>query len=101
MKPAPPRNVHVESHSVSESAPEILDLNTLTEGPIKLQAFTERVAKLNVAPYAGKHVQLKGCAPTWAHLMVAGKLVGTARSIDFLLDDKKGALPIEVYRAPS
>ena len=77
---------------------EILDLNTLVSGPVKLEAFRDRLAGFDVSPYAGKHVQLKGCAPTWAHLMVAGKLFGVAHCVDFLMDDKKGPQPIEVYR---
>lgn len=81
--------------------PEVLDLNTLMTGPVRLEAFRERLTSFDVTPYIGKHVQLKGCAPTWAHLMMAGKLFGTAQAVDFLLDDKNGAQPVEVWRKKS
>ena len=76
----------------------ILDLNDLSAGGVKLDAFTKTVEALETAPYRDKHVTIKGCAPSWAHLMVAGKLFPIVAGLDFLLDDGKGGRPIPVFR---
>ena len=75
-----------------------IDLNDLTEGGVQLSTFPEKVAQIDPIPYKDKHVQIKGCAPTWAHLMVAGRLFPHAKALDFLLDDGKGGKAIEIFR---
>jgi len=74
-----------------------IDLNDLFPPKASVQTVQEKVATWDVASYKDKSVQLKGCSPTWAHLLVAGKLFGTAFSIDFLLDDAKGGIAIPIY----
>ena len=74
-----------------------IDLNELFPPKTSPQAVQEKLKNWDTSIYKGQSVQLKGCSPTWAHLMVAGKLYGTVRSIDFLLDDAKGGIPIPVY----
>ena len=75
----------------------IIDLNELFPAKASVQTVQERISGWDVSSYKNKSVQLKGCSPTWAHLMVAGKLFGTASSIDFILDNAKGGIPISVY----
>lgn len=78
----------------------VIDLNDLFPVKSSPQAVQEKVAGWDVSPYKDKPVQIRGCSPTWAHLIVAGKLFGTAASVDFLMDDAKGGVPIPIYRKP-
>jgi hypothetical protein len=41
-------------------------------------------------------VHLVGCAPTWAHLLVAGKLFPVVAKLDFVIDDGKDGKPVEI-----
>lgn len=75
----------------------VVDLNDLFPARANVQAVREKVDGWDVSPYKDKAVQIRGCSPTWAHLIVAGKLFGTAASVDFLLDDAKGGVSIPVY----
>jgi len=75
-----------------------IDLNDLTQGGVQLATFKDALSKLDLSPYKGKHVQIKGCAPTWAHLMVAGELFPHVSALDFLLDDGKGGKTIEILK---
>ncbi len=83
------------------SEPVVIDLNDLFPVKSSFQTVQEKLSHWDVSPYQDKPVQIRGCSPTWAHLMVAGKLFGAAASIDFLMDDAKGGIPIPVYRRPS
>jgi hypothetical protein len=74
----------------------VLDLNDLAEGKVELSSFRQKVDALDLTPYRGKHVQLTGCAPTWAHLLVAGKLFGVVDGLDFLIDDGKEGKPVAI-----
>ena len=76
----------------------VVDLNDLFPAKTSVQAVQEKVSQWDVAPYKNKDVQIRGCSPTWAHLIVAGKLFGTAASVDFLMDDAKGGVSIPIYR---
>ena len=80
-----------------DSEKVVIDLNDLFPAKTSPQAVQEKVAQWDVSPYKDKYVQIKGCSPTWAHLLVAGKLFGTASSIDFVLDDAKGGISIPIY----
>ena len=73
------------------------DLNDIANGKVELQSFQTKLDKLDLSPYHGQDVQIKGCAPTWAHLLVAGRLFGKVKSLEFLLDDGKGGVPLPVY----
>lgn len=75
-----------------------LDPSDVAGGRVEFASFPEKLAAFNVETYAGKHVQLEGCSPTWAHLLVAGKLFGYAAAIDFIIDDGKGGKVVEVFR---
>ena len=77
---------------------EVIDLNDLFPVKSSPQAVQEKVAGWDVSGYKDKSVQIRGCSPTWAHLIVAGKLFGVVSSIEFLLDDGKGGIPVPVYR---
>ena len=76
----------------------VIDLNDLFPAKASVQNVQEKIAQWDVSPYKDKPVEIRGCSPTWAHLIVAGRLFGTASSIDFLLDDAKGGIPIPIYR---
>ena len=80
---------------MSEKA--VIDLNDLFPAKTSVQGVQEKISQWDVTPYQDKAVQIKGCSPTWAHLIVAGKLFGTVASIDFILDDAKGGIPIPIY----
>ena len=75
-----------------------LDLNDIASGKVELATFQSKLDRMDLSPYKGKHVQLSGCAPTWAHLLVAGKLVPIVTGIDFILDDGKDGKVIEVLK---
>lgn len=75
-----------------------LDLNDIASGKVELASFQSKLDQMDLSPYKGKHVQLSGCAPTWAHLLVAGKLVPIVSGIDFILDDGKEGKVIEVLK---
>ncbi len=76
----------------------IVDLNDIFPVKASIQDVSAKVSSWDVSSYKDKSVQIRGCSPTWAHLMVMGKLVGTAAAIEFLLDDAKGGIPVPVYQ---
>ena len=78
----------------------VIDLNDLFPAKASIQTVREKIAAWDVAPYKDRPVEIRGCSPTWAHLMVAGKLFGEVSSITFLMDDAKGGVPIPVYSRP-
>lgn len=75
-----------------------LDLNDIASGKVELATFHQKVNSLDTSPYKGKHVQLVGCAPTWAHLLVAGKLFPLVSGLDFVIDDGKDGKVVEVLK---
>ena len=75
-----------------------LDLNDIASGKVELASFTAKVNSMDFSSYQGKRVQLAGCAPTWAHLLVAAKLFPLVSAIDFLLDDGKDGRTIPVLQ---
>ncbi len=75
-----------------------LDLNDLATGKVELASFQEKVNSTDFSSYQGKHVRLSGCAPTWAHLLVAAKLFPLVSNLDFLLDDGKEGRPIPLLK---
>lgn len=81
-------------HRVMETV--TLDLNDIASGKVELASFNEKLAALDLSSYKGKHVQLTGCAPTWAHLLVAGKLFPIVSQLDFLIDDGKTGKPVPI-----
>ena len=84
--------------TTADPSPFIVDLNDLTgSGPVQLSSFPDTVAQWDVSPYQNQHVQIKGCAPTWAHLLVAGRLFPVAARLEFLLDDGKAGKPVPVF----
>ncbi len=82
------------------AAPDIvsLDLNDIASGKVELASFKAKVESMDFSSYRNKHVQLKGCAPTWAHLLVAGKLFPLVSALDFILDDGKDGKVIDFFR---
>ena len=75
-----------------------LDPSDIAGGRVEFASFPDKVAQFNLETYRGKHVQLEGCSPTWAHLLVAGKLFSIAAAVDFIVDDGKGGKIVEVLR---
>ena len=75
-----------------------LDLNDIASGKVELASFQEKVSNLDVSAYKDKHVQLVGCAPTWAHLLVAGKLFPIVSALDFVIDDGKAGKPVSILQ---
>ena len=73
-----------------------LDLNDLASGKVELSSFQSKINSMDFSTYQGKHVRLSGCAPTWAHLLVAAKLFPLVSTLDFLLDDGKEGRPISL-----
>ena len=81
-----------------ERMEKVIDLNDLFPGKVSVQGALTGLQTWDKSVYSGQDVLLRGCAPTWAHLMVAGQLVGIVKSIGFLIDDGKGGTTVEVYR---
>ena len=75
-----------------------LDLNDIASGKVELASFQHKVNSLDLTSYKGQYVQLVGCAPTWAHLLVAGKLFPIVAGLDFVIDDGKDGKVIEVLK---
>ncbi len=75
-----------------------LDPSDVAGGRVEFASFPDKLAAFNVETYRGKHVQLEGCSPTWAHLLIAGKLFPIAEGIDFIVDDGKTGKVVEVFR---
>jgi hypothetical protein len=82
--------------SASSDAPIRLDLAEIADGPVSMTSFKFKLDRYDLTKFDGRHVQLEGCAPTWAHLMVAGRLFGRARKVEFLIDDGKAGIPMPV-----
>lgn len=77
----------------------LLDLNDIASGKIDVAGFKAKLEGFDLSPYTGQHVQIKGCAPTWAHLMVAARLLGKVQALDFLIDDGKNGITVEIFRS--
>jgi len=75
-----------------------LDLNDIASGRIELSNFESKLSSLDLSPYKGKHVQMTGCAPTWAHLLVAGRLFPVVSALDFIIDDGKEGKIVELLK---
>jgi hypothetical protein len=75
-----------------------LDLNDIASGKVELASFKAKIDSMDFSTYQGKRVQLSGCAPTWAHLLVASKLFPLVSGLDFLLDDGKDGQAIPVLK---
>ena len=75
-----------------------LDLNDIAKGKIDVAGFRAKLDAYDLSRYEGHHVVLKGCAPTWAHLLVASRLAGRVTGLDFLIDDGKAGIPVEIHR---
>jgi len=76
-----------------------LDLNDIASGKVELSSFKSKLDALDLSTYQNKEVQVRGCAPTWAHLLVAGRLFGKVKRLEFLMDDGKEGVPVEVYNS--
>ncbi len=76
---------------------EVLDLSELL-GRVELENFEERLRDLDLSPYFGKRVQMRGCVPVWAHLAIASRLIGNVEELEFLIDDGKEGRPLKLYQ---
>ncbi|HVM33504.1 MAG TPA: hypothetical protein VMU88_10245 [bacterium] len=72
---------------------EKIELNTDTladmSGKVTEQSIQMKLPQLNTETYRDKHVVVKGCAPTWAVMMLQHKLEGVAARLSFKLFDGK------------
>ncbi len=59
------------------------------DGKVTEQSALNKLPGLDPASYKGKHVVIKGCAPTWAVLMLQHRLEGAAEKLSFGLFDGK------------
>lgn len=75
---------------------EVLDLDELL-GVVRLDSFEETLEGVDLSRYEGKRVQMRGCAPVWAHLAVAARLVGKVEELEFLVDDGQEGRPLTLY----
>ncbi len=75
---------------------KVLDL-TERLGRIEFDTFEEKLGTLDLSPYVGERVQLRGCAPVWAHLAVAARLFGKVEELEFLVDDGGEGKRLKVY----
>ena len=74
----------------------VLDLNDIASGKVELASFQSKLDAMDFSSHQNKHVQIQGCAPTWAHLLVTSKLFPIVSSLDFMLDDGKAGKPIKI-----
>lgn len=74
----------------------VLDLNKLIPGKPDRETLGNQLATHDFQQYSGKRVCLRGCAPTWAHLMVAAKVIPLAGAVDFLIDDGKDGIIVPI-----
>ena len=81
--------------------PILIDLNDIASGKVELTSFKTKVDSLDVSPYQNKHVRIQGCAPTWAHLLVAGKLFPHVDVLDFIIDDGKEGKVVNFFTKKS
>lgn len=77
----------------------LFDMNDKFPGKADPATFPAKVAAFDFAPFRGAHVQLKGCAPSWAHLLVAARLQPLVAQLDFLVDDGKGGVVVPLHAA--
>lgn len=75
-----------------------LDIDDIAGGKVELSSFAEKLASFDLTPYKDMHVQIQGCAPTWAHLMVAGKLFPIVKALDFIIDDRQGEKIVSILK---
>jgi len=75
----------------------VLNLNEVAQGKLDREGFSAKLSQIDWGKYDGADVAIRGCAPTWAHLMVAGRLFGKVKSLSFLMDDGKGGVPIQIF----
>ena len=73
---------------------EVFDVGSVLPGKVEVNAFRQALDSMDLSSYKDKVVQLKGCGPVWAYLMVAHKLFGIAKGIEYLPD---GAPVVTVY----
>jgi hypothetical protein len=69
----------------------VLNTDVLADGMGKVTEKSVAMAfpKFKPEDYKGKHVVLKGCAGTWAVMMLQHKLEGVAAHLSFALYDGK------------
>jgi hypothetical protein len=59
------------------------------DGKVNEASVRMKYPQLNPEDYRGKHVVVKGCAPTWAVMLLQHKLYGVAAKLSFVLYDGK------------
>jgi hypothetical protein len=72
---------------------EKIELNTDAladmSGKVSENSLKSKLPQLDMESYRGKHVVVKGCAPTWAVMVLQHKLEGVAAGLSFKLFDGK------------
>ncbi len=62
------------------------------DGKVTEFSVKSKLPQFDLQPYRGKHVVLKGCAPTWAAMTLQHQLGGVAAHLSFVLYDGKEIL---------
>tara|TARA_B100000959_G_C14438325_1_gene401589 strand:- start:44 stop:295 length:252 start_codon:yes stop_codon:yes gene_type:complete len=72
----------------------------LHDGIIKESIFRKKIENFNWKKYTGEKVLIKGCSqspvPTWAYMIIAGKLMQFANSIYF----GESCSAVKIYKKP-
>ncbi len=59
------------------------------DGKVNEASVQLKYPQFNPEDYRGKHVVVKGCAPTWTVMLLQHKLQGVAVKLSFVLYDGK------------
>ncbi len=57
------------------------------DGKVNESSVKMKLPQFNLEEYRGKHVVVKGCAPTWAVMLLQHQLEGVAARLSFVLYD--------------
>jgi hypothetical protein len=59
------------------------------DGKVNESSVKIKLPQFNLEKFRGKHVVVKGCAPTWAVMLLQHQLEGVAAKLSFVLYDGK------------
>lgn len=59
------------------------------DGKVTDASLRMKLPQFQPEKYRGKHVMVKGCAPTWAAMIIQHQLEGVAAKLSFVLHDGK------------
>lgn len=68
---------------------DLFDLGIFMEGLSTPEELGKKLAKEDLSKFKDKIVQLRGCAPTWAYMILSHRFEGIAKGVEFRLADGK------------